>query len=231
MNAVRSLAGVCVVIPAAGAGSRMSSEVPKQYMKLAGKPVLQVTLEKFLALKPDRVVLVVSPDDQHYDTIDGVESCEVVVGGDERSASVSNGLEALHLDPSDLVLVHDAVRPCVRSEDILRLVESVATHEVGGLLAVPVIDTLKSDNAGGVETVDREGLWQAQTPQSFRYGLLRAAMDEAMANNQIITDEAQAVELAGYKPLLVSGHRDNIKITAPGDIELAQFYMEHGECA
>lgn len=228
---MRSLAGVCVVIPAAGAGSRMSSEIPKQYMKLSGKPVLQVTLEKFLALKPDRVVLVVSPDDRHYDSIDGVKSCEVVVGGDLRSASVLNGLESLDLDPTDLVLVHDAVRPCVRSADILRLVELVANHEVGGLLAVPVIDTLKSNISGGVETMDREGLWQAQTPQSFRYGLLRVAMDQAMASDQVITDESQAVELAGYEPLLVPGHRDNIKITAPGDIELAQFYMEHGECA
>ena len=231
MNAVRSLAGVCVVIPAAGTGSRMLSEIPKQYMRLSGKPVLQMTLEKFLALEPDRVVLVVSPDDEQYRGIDIVESCEVVVGGAERSESVSNGLGLLDLKPSDLVLVHDAVRPCVRSADILRLVESVANHDVGGLLAVSVIETLKSKCSGVVETIDREGFWQAQTPQVFRYGLLREAIDKALANEQVITDESQAVESAGYEPLLVAGHRDNVKITEPGDIALAQFYVEHGECA
>tara|TARA_B100000029_G_scaffold419210_1_gene424620 strand:+ start:155 stop:784 length:630 start_codon:yes stop_codon:yes gene_type:complete len=209
----------------------MLSEIPKQYMRLSGKPVLQITLEKFLALEPDRVVLVVSPDDEQYRGIDIVESCEVVVGGAERSESVSNGLGLLDLKPSDLVLVHDAVRPCVRSADILRLVESVANHDVGGLLAVSVIETLKSKCSGVVETIDREGFWQAQTPQVFRYGLLREAIDKALANEQVITDESQAVESAGYEPLLVAGHRDNVKITEPGDIALAQFYMEHGECA
>jgi 2-C-methyl-D-erythritol 4-phosphate cytidylyltransferase len=231
MNAVRSLAGVCVVIPAAGTGSRMSSEIPKQYMQLSGKTILQITLEKFLALEPDRVVLVVSPDDEQYRCIDIVESCEIVAGGAERSNSVSNGLAVLDLNSSDLVLVHDAVRPCVRSADILRLVESVTNHEVGGLLAVSVIETLKSKVSGVVETVDRKELWQAQTPQGFRYGLLRESMDKALANEQVITDESQAVESAGYEPLLVAGHRDNIKITEPGDIALAQFYMEHSECA
>lgn len=228
MSAVRSLAGICVVVPAAGIGSRLSSQTPKQYLTLQGKTVLEVTLARLLALHPDRLVLVVAASDERYQQIPLVEACEVVTGGELRSDSVMSGLTALDIAAPDFVMVHDAVRPCVRTADILHLKDEVEDEPAGGLLAVPVIDTLKLTTADTVTTPDRRDLWHAQTPQMFRYGVLRDAIRNG--DHATMTDESSAVEMAGYQPKLVPGHRDNIKITEPGDVELAQFYLESGAC-
>lgn len=229
MAAVRSLAGISVVIPAAGVGSRMASAVPKQYQMLDERTVLEATLSRFLSLKPDYVVVVVSARDDQYLNIPGVSSCTIVTGGAERSDSVLAGLNALSLVAQQWVMVHDAVRPCVRPDDILHLVECVEESDVGGLLAVPVIDTVKAESEGeAVLTVDRSNLWHAQTPQMFRYGVLVEALRQAGTGGEGATDEAAAVERTGLRPVLVEGHRDNIKITEPGDIELARFFIRSG---
>lgn len=197
-------------------------------MMLQGKTVLEVTLDRLLCLHPDRLIVVVAASDERYQQIPLMDACEVVTGGDFRSDSVTRGLAALNLAARDFVMVHDAVRPCVRAADILHLVDEVKDEQAGGLLAVPVIDSLKSMTSDDVSTVDRRNLWHAQTPQMFRYGVLW----DAMRNGQhaTLTDESSAVEMAGYKPKLVLGHRDNIKITEPGDIEIAQFFLETGAC-
>lgn len=228
MSAVRSLAGISVVVPAAGIGSRLSSQIPKQYLTLQGKTVLEVTLARLLALRPDRLVLVVGASDERYQQIPLVDACEVVTGGELRSDSVMSGLVALDIAASEFVMVHDAVRPCVRTADILLLKNEVEDEPAGGLLAVPVIDTLKLMTADSVSTADRRDLWHAQTPQMFRYGVLREAIDNG--DRTTMTDESSAVEMAGYRPKIVPGHRDNIKITEPGDVELAQFFLETGVC-
>ena len=231
MSSTRLLAGISVVIPAAGSGRRMASDIPKQHLKLNGHTVLEVTLNRMLALGPDRLVLVVAAADHEYGKIPALSSCEVIHGGKERSDSVKCGLAALSLDRQDFVMVHDAVRPCVRTMDVQRLVDGVRSSNVGGLLAVPVVDTLKaSENNSSTETVsrtvDRRDLWQAQTPQLFRYGVLCDAMDKAQASGHVYTDESGALEDAGFHPVLIPGHRDNIKITEPGDLELACFFLE-----
>ena len=231
MDPLCSLAGVSVVVPAAGIGSRMlSMGAPKQYMKVFGKSILQITLEKIFLLKPDRVILVVSPSDNLYKLIDIVESCEVVVGGTERTNSVLNGLSKLEVNDLDLVMVHDAVRPCVRTSDILRLANAVKDHRVGGLLAIPVSETLKTVVRTQVKTIDRSGVWQAQTPQIFRYRYLFDSISRALLMNYKITDESQAIEYFGYEPLLLKGHRDNVKITEADDIDLIRYYLENGKC-
>lgn len=216
------------MVPAAGIGSRLSSQIPKQYLTLQGKTVLEVTLARLLALHPDRLVLVVGASDERYQQIPLVDACEVVTGGELRCDSVMSGLAALDIAASEFVMVHDAVRPCVRTVDILHLKDEVEDEPAGGLLAVPVIDTLKSMTAETAITVDRRDLWHAQTPQMFRFGVLRDAIDNG--DRATMTDESSAVEMAGYRPKLVPGHRDNIKITEPGDVELAQFFLESSAC-
>jgi len=218
MTDAADLAGICVIVPAAGIGERMDAGIPKQYLVLAGKTILQHTLERFLSLNPDRVVVVVSPDDEFYESVPCMNDCEVVDGGAERSDSVLNGVDHLSLGDNDFVMVQDAVRPCVRTEDILKLVDAVKDHPVGGLLAMPVNDTVKQVEAGEVvRTLDRSTIWLAQTPQMFRFGLLKSALQAAQAP----TDEASAIELSGHKPIVVEGSQDNIKITRVDDLEAA----------
>ena len=155
------------------------------------------------------------------------------VGGAERCHSVLNGLRLLtpRAHDDDWVLVHDAARPCVRVEDISLLIERLRDHPVGGLLGLPVADTMKRADAAGnvLETVPRDGLWRALTPQMFRLGLLRAALERALDNGLLVTDEAQAVEAAGQVPCMVEGHADNIKITRAQDLVLAQLYLQQQE--
>ncbi|NBQ89543.1 MAG: 2-C-methyl-D-erythritol 4-phosphate cytidylyltransferase, partial [Betaproteobacteria bacterium] len=138
-----------------------------------------------------------------------------------------NGLDALPAADTDWALVHDAARPCLRPADLARLIDQLAADPVGGILGVPVRDTLKRCGADGAidETVDRASLWHALTPQMFRVGLLRAALREALAAGRLVTDEAQAVELAGHTPRMVEGHGDNLKITRPEDLPLAEWYL------
>jgi len=151
-------------------------------------------------------------------------------GGKERCHSVLNGLNALSDSAltDDWVLVHDAARPCVRQQDLRLLIDTLADHAVGGLLGRPVHDTIKKTDARGVVTgtVERDCLWHAYTPQMFRYGLLRAALTKALEDGYEVTDEASAMEHAGHRPLMVEGHADNIKITRPEDLPLAEYYLQ-----
>ncbi|MEX2327851.1 MAG: 2-C-methyl-D-erythritol 4-phosphate cytidylyltransferase, partial [Pseudomonadales bacterium] len=173
------------------------------------------------------IVLVVAPDDQDFRKVSGHEPCEIVTGGDTRGESVFNALRHLRLEDADWVMVHDAARPCVRLAEIERLVAAVDDSEVGGLLAVPVIDTIKRvQESKVIATLDRQGLWLAQTPQMFRYGVLRRAMEKALAADIAVTDEASAVEYLGLVPIVVEGRRDNIKVTTRADLALAAWYLE-----
>lgn len=221
---------VFAVVPAAGSGRRMASEIPKQYLPLNGRTVLEHTLER-VAAHPAvrRVVVAVAADDRRYAQLTRPNNCIAVAGGAERCHSVLAGLEGLAAEAvaEDWVLVHDAARPCVRLADIDRMVRELGTHAVGGILAVPVRDTLKRCTAAGdiAATVEREALWQAQTPQMFRYGVLRAALEAALAAGLLVTDEAQAVERAGHVPRVVAGHTDNLKITHPEDLALAALIL------
>jgi len=223
------------VIPAAGSGRRMVSDVPKQYLQLAGRTVIEHTLERIAAHGAMcRVAIALSADDTRFAALSVPPNCVQVIGGAERCHSVLAGLEALAAEATaqDWVLVHDAARPCVRRDDIDRMLLELATHPIGGILAVPVRDTLKRCTAEGdiAGTVDRSALWQAQTPQMFRYGVLRGALEDALAANVLVTDEAQAIERAGHTPRVVAGHTDNLKITHPEDLALAALILA-AQCA
>jgi 2-C-methyl-D-erythritol 4-phosphate cytidylyltransferase len=219
------------LIPAAGTGNRMGSELPKQYLPLLGKPLIHHTLSVFCAHPAvEKVVVVINPEDQLWDGYDWQSFAgriEVLrCGGDTRAASVLNGLQSLDTDEGDWVLVHDAARPCITLELLDCLFTELHDDEVGGLLAVPVADTLKrADAAQRVATTEpRGGLWQAQTPQMFRYGLLRRAL-EALGTDAP-TDESQAVEHLGFSPKLVMGERNNLKVTYSEDLEMARMLLQ-----
>ncbi len=221
------------VIPAAGTGSRMEADIPKQYLKIAGKTILEHTLSRFFQ-HPDitGVVVAIAADDPYWEQLN-LSSDQLLIkarGGAERCHSVLSALKALEkvADQKDWVLVHDAARPCLRNEDIDKLISEVSGHEVGGLLAAPVRDTMKraTDNLV-TETVDRTGLWHALTPQMFRLSDLKSALENTIQNKLIVTDEAQAMELMNKRPLLIEGHVDNIKITRPQDLALATHYLEN----
>ena len=214
------------LIPAAGVGARMAANGPKQYMPIAGKPMLRHTLEAFLSSELiTHTFVVVSAGDEHIDEVAphgvGVLRC----GGATRMESVRNALAALEgeLRDDDWVLVHDAARPGLNAELIARLIGAVGVDPVGGLLALPVVDTVKRGGAA-VTTVARDGLWLAQTPQMFRYRLLRDAL-AAATDPAIITDDASAVEALGLSPRLVEGHPCNLKVTLPADVRIAEMYL------
>jgi 2-C-methyl-D-erythritol 4-phosphate cytidylyltransferase len=225
---------IWAVVPAAGAGRRMSTNIPKQYLPLGEKTVLEHTLDTLLACRQlAGVVVVLSAGDGYWPDLQdrySRERLETVIGGAERSHSVLNGLTHLvgKTDADDWVLVHDAARPCVRLTDIDTLINTLSATSHGGLLGVPVADTMKQvdDDDRVTATVAREGLWHAYTPQMFRIGMLRAALQHAIDNDLLVTDEAGAMELAGYQPQMVQGQRDNIKITVSSDLELAAFYLQ-----
>ena len=222
------------VVPAAGIGKRMGSELPKQYLVLAGKTVLEHTIQG-LQQHPriEGVIVALHPDDQYWQKLQwrSKKPLLTVSGGEQRADSVLNALDALkqQLDPDTWVMVHDAARPCVRAEAISRLFDRVLeSNAVGGLLGTPVRDTMKrSDKQARIlATVDRQYLWHAHTPQMFKLGGLQQALRAALANGSAITDEASAMELAGQSPLMVDGGADNIKITQPDDLRLAEFFLE-----
>ena len=226
---VESLKGVSVIIPAAGIGLRMGELIPKQYLEISGKAILEHTISKILSMHPRQVIVVVSADDGFYEKLPSIRHCSVKVGGLLRSDSVTAGMTNLELAQDDWVMVHDAVRPCFRAEDVLALCERIQDHEVGGLLGVPVSDTIKEvDGELVAGTIDRTHLWQAQTPQVFRYSILQQSLQLLQASMDTMTDEASAVEAAGYQPLMVAGHSDNIKITTPDDLTLASYYLSRG---
>lgn len=221
------------VIPAAGLGKRVGADRPKQYLALGGKPILTRTIDR-LRSHPCMagVVVVISPEDRFWPTLTLAPAASrlmVTLGGAERCHSVFNGLsflrDAAHAD--DWVLVHDAARPLLRRRDVDVLVEQLGTHAVGGLLGVPVSDTIKRTASDGEidETVDRSQLWRAFTPQMFRLGRLTSALQQALDSGHLVTDEAQAMERAGYRPKMVEGHGDNIKITRSEDLALAEYYL------
>lgn len=222
------------VIPAAGTGKRMDSAIPKQYLPLHGKTVLEHALRRIIG-NPNiaAVVVVIATDDQYWPGLASAfaeQSLIVVHGGAERCNSVMNGLRALsgHAAPQDWVLVHDAARPCLRREDIDRLMEGLKDHPVGGLLGIPVTDTMKStdDQDNIIKTVQREGLWRALTPQMFRYEMLLQALQSVVDRGVLVTDESEAMEMSGYSPRMVEGHADNIKITRPQDLSFAEMYLQ-----
>jgi len=224
------------VIPAAGVGKRMQADRPKQYLQLHGRTVLEHTLSRFLDHSQiSGVVVAVTEGDPYWQEL-ALEHPKLLSapGGEERCHSVLNALVALQkvADESDWVLVHDAARPCLRSEDIDHLLEELAVHPVGGLLGLPVADTMKrtGDDDTVIETVSRDNLWRALTPQMFRLGELYQALGGALQRNALVTDEASAMELAGKAPKMVEGHGDNIKITRPQDLTLAELYLaQHQE--
>lgn len=202
--------------------------LPKQYLQLAGRSVIEWSLAPLLAREDCAgVVVVLASGDQHWAklAIASHPLVRTVVGGNERADSVRAGLFALQGQASadDWVLVHDAARPCLHADELASLLDRVRSDEVGGLLASPLVDTLK--RAGDVnrvsETVSRAGLWRAMTPQMFRFGLLTRALTEAAQRGVVVTDESQAVELFGLHPMLVEGREDNIKITIAYDLQRA----------
>lgn len=220
------------VVPAAGVGARMRAQVPKQYLPLHGKTVIEHTLERLCAHPAiDGLVVALSERDRYWAGLGW--TCDKTFlrapGGAERCHTVLNALDVLAdvAAPEDWVLVHDAARPCLRGEDIDRLIRELETHPVGGLLAVPVRDTMKCADAGGSvdATLDRSNLWHALTPQMFRLELLRSALRSAIESGELVTDESAAVERLGLSPRLVEGHADNIKITRPEDLALAEFFL------
>lgn len=219
------------VVPAAGKGTRMGADRPKQYLELCGRTVLEHTLAALLAEpRVAGIVVALAPDDGYGRALLARLAPRVTAttGGAERCHSVLNGLAALPAAAEqDWALVHDAARPCLRRRDLATLIDTLATDPCGGILAVPVRDTLKRcAEDGHVEhTVDRARLWHALTPQMFRVGALRDALRAALAARRLVTDEAQAIELAGGAPRVVEGHADNLKITRAEDLSLAAHYL------
>ena len=216
-----------IIVPAAGKGLRMGSDIPKQYLSLAGEPILERTLRRLLSLNPSSLCLVVNEADTAWKALPSAAHCVIAVGGESRADSVMSGLEALNLEADTPVLIHDAVRPLFAFSDVKELIQQVGTNENGGLLATPVIDTLKqsSDEHRVVGTPNRSKFWQAQTPQLFQAGLLHRAFSFAKAEGLVVTDEAAAVEALGLQPLLVEGSRHNIKITTVQDIAFAEYWL------
>jgi 2-C-methyl-D-erythritol 4-phosphate cytidylyltransferase len=224
------------LVPAAGLGSRMQAEVPKQYLPLAGQTLLEVTLQRLLQLPGlTGIMVALSPEDRWFDQLPLARHRQIwrTQGGDTRADSVCRGLLALRAQGAaadDWVLVHDAARPCVTLAAIGRLLSGVKAAGRGGLLAVPVADTLKQQAPGQphcvASTLDRSRIWQAHTPQVFPLGLLLEALQAGLAQGLQITDEASALEAYGHSPLLVEDRRDNIKITRPEDLPLAEYLLQ-----
>lgn len=218
-----------VVIPAAGISTRMQADRPKQYFMLGNKTLLEHAVNVFTARDDiTKVVVVLHAQDHWWPTLSfsHPEKIITVIGGKERVHSVLLGLTALlnEAAPDDFVLVHDAARPCLSSDAVTRLLSSVKDHAVGGLLGIPVVDTLKHVDAMDTVTgtYPRTGLWRAQTPQCFRYGLLKSSIESALLQDYPITDESSAMEYAGFQPKMVMGDVKNIKITFPEDILFAE---------
>ncbi|HKT71999.1 MAG TPA: 2-C-methyl-D-erythritol 4-phosphate cytidylyltransferase [Steroidobacteraceae bacterium] len=224
-----------LVMPAAGSGRRFGDSKPKQYATLLGRTVIEWALAPFLEdTRCAGAVVVLAADDPHWPSISKrLPAVTVVVGGAERGHSVRNGLAALsrRAQADGWVLVHDAARPCLSTQERDHLLSQLAQHPVGGLLAARGADTLKRETAGETppavaETVDRTGLWRALTPQMFRYGRLCEALDRALSGGRIPTDESQAIEWLGERPVLVEGSAANIKITNTEDLALATALLQ-----
>lgn len=222
------------ILPAGGVGLRMQSQVPKQYLSLLGKSVLEHSIETLLSYPLiQKIVVVVSETDTFWPTLRDKFSQDRVLsatGGEWRHQSVYRGLQVLAsiAASDDWVLVHDAVRPCLKQADVDRLIQTVGDHPCGGLLGIKVQDTLKTvDSQGRVQgTIDRSGVWYAQTPQMFRMNKLSYALERVIQEQHTITDEAGALQIIGEYPLMVEGNVQNIKITYPEDLLLAGKLLE-----
>ncbi|SFI59919.1 2-C-methyl-D-erythritol 4-phosphate cytidylyltransferase [Nitrosomonas sp. Nm34] len=226
------------LIPAAGTGSRMNNELPKQYLSLAGKPMIYHALHTLcLSSHIFRVFVVLAPDDHEWSRYDWSSFADKLTvkycGGATRADSVLNGLKAMQTDGSigkdDWILVHDAARPCLTIFQLDQLIDALALDEIGGLLAIPVADTLKraDSNQCVMGTESRNSLWQAQTPQMFRLGLLMDALSKV--DSAAITDDASAIEASGLRPRLVQSDAYNFKVTYPQDLALAELVLQKRE--
>jgi 2-C-methyl-D-erythritol 4-phosphate cytidylyltransferase len=224
-------AKIWAVVPAAGVGKRMQADRPKQYLPLLGNTVLEQTLTRLLQADIfSAIAVAISKEDPYWPELEIASNEKVITaaGGKERADSVLSALKSLRelCSDDDWVLVHDAARPCLTSSDIHLLIDNLKDDEVGGILALSSHDTLKNvDGLNITKTIDRSVIWRALTPQMFRYGMLKQALEEA-EGNPAVTDEASALEMQGLQPKIVEGRPDNIKITRPEDLALAQFYME-----
>ncbi len=226
-----------LVVPASGIGQRMNSIIPKQYMILEnGLTILDQCLKTILS--NDLIsgfIVALDKKDSHFKSSEFAKDSKLIsiaTGGKERFHSVLNALNALDqtAKPNDWVLVHDAVRPCIRKEDINKLIEEVGDDKVGGILANSLVDTVKQKNNGGlVSTIDRQKLYLAQTPQMFRYAILKDSIEKAIESNMHITDESEALESQNFSIRIVEGSSSNIKITTQEDIDLANYFLKHHE--
>ncbi|MXP67764.1 2-C-methyl-D-erythritol 4-phosphate cytidylyltransferase [Pantoea sp. Aalb] len=223
------LSDVIAVIPAAGIGSRMQTPCPKQYLTIGQFTILEYSVACILAHRAiKKIVLVLNPDDQWFDSLPLAKDNRIIqikTGGSIRAESVLAGLQAVY---SDWVLIHDAVRPCLHLNDLKRLLLLQKYSKIGGILAVPVIDTIKFGNSEQktiIKTIKRECLWHALTPQFFPRLLLTNCLKQALKRGVTITDEASALEYCGYYPELIVGRRDNIKVTKLEDLALVSFYL------
>ncbi len=221
-----------VIIPAAGVGTRMGVDKPKQYISVNDKCIIEHTINCFIEREEiEAVVVVISKTDEYWPDLEIARHEKVITapGGVERYHSVFNGLEVLKgkAEDNDWVLVHDAARPCLNQSAIDRLMINLRSHNVGGILAMPCRDTMKRANESGEisETVERESLWHAQTPQMFKYEKLFTSIEKILSDKVNITDEAMAIELSGYKPMLIQGHQENIKVTNKDDLRYLETYL------
>lgn len=219
---------VIAIIPASGVGSRMNAPLPKQYLRLQDKTILEHTLAPFIAHPMiQQVIVAVAKEDPFYPQLEILKhpKIQIVFGGETRAHSVLNAL--LTADENSWALVHDAARPCLKRSDLDKILQ--IEDEQGAILAIPAVDTIKRtfDGKQIEHTEDRSTLWLALTPQFFPTVPLKSAIQSAFAKGQTITDEASAMELAGYRPHLVAGRSDNLKITRPEDLALAEFYLTH----
>ncbi|MEW5559320.1 2-C-methyl-D-erythritol 4-phosphate cytidylyltransferase [Enterobacter asburiae] len=221
--------GVCAVVPAAGFGRRMQTECPKQYLSIGNKTILEHAVAALLAHpRVERVIIAISDGDARFQQLSLASHPQITVveGGTERADSVLAGLRAA--GDAEWVLVHDAARPCLHQDDLANLLALSKTSRVGGILAAPVRDTMKRAEPGKeaiAHTVDRTDLWHALTPQFFPRELLFDCLTRALNEGATITDEASALEYCGFHPELVAGRADNIKVTRPEDLRLAEFYL------
>lgn len=220
---------VIAVLPAAGIGSRMQADCPKQYLTIGHQTILEHAIHALLRHpRISQVIVAISPEDQQFKTLPIAQDPRVQVteGGQQRADSVLAGLQLA--GNAQWVLVHDAARPCLHPDDLERLLAITAHSKVGGILAAPVRDTMKRAQVGQsviAHTVERQDLWHALTPQLFPLELLKLCLQRALDEGAIVTDEASALEHCGYHPLLVAGRADNIKVTRPEDLALAAFYL------
>lgn len=225
------------VLPAAGTGSRMGGELPKQYLQVAGATLLEHSLQALLdCAQISAVVVALQAGDKRAATLSLFQDPRVhtVIGAQQRSGSVLAGLERLRsmADSRDWVLVHDAARPCLQADDIQRLIATVTASGMGGILAEAIVDTVKeaaqdaAQDAMVLRTLDRATLWRAQTPQMFRLEELWRAMTQARQRGEAVTDEAGAMELAGHPVQLIAASAGNFKVTVPADLPLAAWYLQ-----